>query len=131
MKYWIALVMALLLNAAANLMMKFGSVGMKASLQAHPHPDARTLAGMLAQNWILFVGLLFFASNVLLYTYALQVIKISIAYPIMVTGGFAIIALVAWAALRETLTPMQWGGIALILIGVFLVAREARNAAGA
>lgn len=131
MKYWIALVLALVLNAAANLMMKFGSVGLKASLEADPRRDMGTLAGMLAHNWVLVLGLFFFATNVLFYTYALQVVKISIAYPIMVTGGFAIIAVVAWLALRETLTPMQWGGIALIMLGVFLVAREARYAAGA
>ena len=131
MRYGIALLMALLLNAAANLMMKFGSVGLRASLAADPRRDMGTLAGMLAHNWILVLGLFCFATNVLLYTYALQVIKISIAYPIMVAGGFAIIAVVAWLALKETLTPMQWGGIALILIGVFLVAREARTAAGA
>lgn len=131
MKYWIALLMALVLNAAANLMMKFGSVGLKASLAADPRRDAGTLVGILAHNWILVLGLFCFATNVLLYTYALQVIKISVAYPIMVTGGFAIIAFVAWLALRETLTPMQWGGIALIMVGVFLVAREARSAAGA
>lgn len=126
MKYWIALVLALVLNAAANLMMKFGSVGLKASLEADPRRDAGALAGMLAHNWILVLGLFFFATNVLLYTYALQVVKISIAYPIMVTGGFAIIALVAWRYLGESLSTMQWGGIALILIGVYLVAREVK-----
>jgi multidrug transporter EmrE-like cation transporter len=126
MKYGIALVLALVLNAAANLMMKFGSVGLRDSLQADPRRDAGTLAGMLAHNWILVLGLFFFATNVLLYTYALQVIKISVAYPIMVSGGFAIIALVAWLGLKETLTPVQWGGIALILIGVYLVARDVK-----
>lgn len=126
MKYWIALALALVLNAAANLMMKFGSLGMKASLQAEPRRDLSTLAGLVAHNWILVLGLCFFATNVLLYTYALQVVKISVAYPIMVAGGFAIIAVVAWLALRETLTPVQWGGIALILMGVFLVAREVK-----
>jgi multidrug transporter EmrE-like cation transporter len=130
MKYWIALLLALLLNATANLMMKFGSVGLKASLSAVKGRDPATLVRILAQNWILVLGLCFFAANALLYAYALQAIKISIAYPIMVTVGFAIIAVVAWLALKETLTSMQWGGIMLILVGVYLVAREAR-AAGA
>jgi multidrug transporter EmrE-like cation transporter len=128
MRYGIALVLALVLNAAANLMMKFGSVGLKASLQADPRRDMGTLADMLAHNWILVLGLFFFATNVLLYTYALQVIKISVAYPIMVTGGFAIIAVVAWRYLGESLSTLQWGGIALILVGVYLVAREVKMA---
>ncbi|HOB73344.1 MAG TPA: SMR family transporter [Phycisphaerae bacterium] len=126
MKYWIALVLALTLNATANLMMKFGSVGMKASLQATPRRDLGTLAGILAQNWVLVLGLFFFAANVVLYTYALQVIKISVAYPIMVTVGFAIIAVIAWRYLGESLSPAQWAGIGLILVGVYLVARDVR-----
>jgi multidrug transporter EmrE-like cation transporter len=129
MKYWIALFLALVLNAMANLMMKFGSVGLKAALQANPRRDVAALAGILAQNWVLVLGLLFFASNVVLYTYALQTIKISVAYPIMVTVGFAIIAVVAWRCLGESLSPVQWGGIVLILIGVYLVAREVKIAA--
>lgn len=130
MKYWIALSLALVLNATANLMMKFGSVGVKADLEATPGRDVGTLAKVLAQNWVLVLGLFFFAANVVFYTYALQAIKISVAYPIMVTVGFAIIAVVAWMGLRETLLPVQWAGIVLILIGVYLVTRGEFGAAG-
>lgn len=130
MKYWIALVVALTLNATANLMMKSGSVGLKASLAATPRRDLETLARALAANWVLMLGLFFFAANVILYTYALQTIKISVAYPIMVTVGFAIIAVVAWRWLGESLSPAQWAGIILVLAGVYLVAREVKVTGG-
>lgn len=126
MKYWIALVLALTLNATANLMMKFG-VRRYDEARAHLEPGLVPLACSLLTNWVLVVGLMCFAVNVAFYTYSLSGLKISIAYPIMVSGGFAIIAVVAWKYLGETLSYGQWAGIALILVGVFLVARGMAN----
>jgi multidrug transporter EmrE-like cation transporter len=129
MRYSIALVLALVLNATANLLMKFGVRRLGdsgASLSQGP----AALAGAVLSNWVLIAGLVFFASNVVLYTYALAGIKISTAYPIMVSGGFAIIAVVAWKYLGENLTASQWLGIGMILVGVFLVARQMQPAAG-
>ena len=123
MKYGIALLLALTLNAVANLMMKFGvrrfgdsGVGMDQGLIA--------VGGTLLSNWVLMIGLFCFAINVAFYTYALLGIQISVAYPVMVSGGFAIIAVVAWKLLGETMSPAQWTGMAMILAGVVLVARE-------
>jgi multidrug transporter EmrE-like cation transporter len=123
MKYALALAMALTLNATANLMMKFGVIrfhksGLKLEQGLLP------VASGLLTNWVLIVGIGCFACNVLFYTYALSGIKISVAYPIMVSGGFAIIAVVAGKYLQETLTLGQWVGVFMILIGVYLVARN-------
>lgn len=119
MKFVVALVAALTLNAVANLMMKFGVNRLKADLAAGSGPIPALLT-----NWVLILGLIFFASNVVLYTFALSGIKISVAYPIMVSGGFVIISVVAWKYLHERLSHAQWAGVALILVGVWLVARE-------
>ena len=129
MKYGIALFLALTLNAIANLMMKFGVERFKVSgvtIQQGMIPFGTAIV----TNWVLMVGLGFFASNVVLYTFALKGFPISIAYPIMVSGGFAIISIVAWVYLGETLSYAQWAGMALILVGVWLVAREMRVATG-
>lgn len=123
MKYAIALGLALTLNATANLMMKFGVKRFGQSGLTLERGLAAVAHGLLT-NWVLVVGLFCFAINVAFYTYALSGIKISVAYPIMVSGGFAIIAVVAWGYLAETLSAGQWAGVAMILLGVFLVARE-------
>jgi len=129
MKYGIALALALILNATANLMMKFGVRRFNASgITLEQGPWAVTW-GFLT-NWVLVVGLICFASNVLFYTYALSGIKISIAYPIMVSGGFVIIAIAAWLYLSETLATGQWVGIIFILLGVYLIARQMQPQTG-
>ncbi|MEP0843739.1 MAG: EamA family transporter [Phycisphaerae bacterium] len=124
MKHWIALLAALSLNAAANLMMKFGINRHRSDLAGLVQPGWAAHGRALAGNWVLILGLFCFAANVVLYIFALKEIKISVAYPIMVSCGFAIIALVAWRFLHETLGPSQWLGVMLILVGVVLVARE-------
>jgi multidrug transporter EmrE-like cation transporter len=125
MKYAIALALALTLNATANLMMKFGVNRFKAT-GVTLSQGFMPVGSALATNWVLILGLVCFATNVIFYGYALSGIRISIAYPIMFSGGVAIIALVAWKYLGETLSPAAWLGIILILVGVYLVAREMR-----
>jgi multidrug transporter EmrE-like cation transporter len=124
MRYLVALAAALLLNAAANLMMKFG---MHQISQTGPWLKAGPLAAAAAivRTPILILGVACFAANLLCYMYALQKLPISIAYPIMVTAGFAIIVVVAGLYLHERLVVSQWLGVVLILVGVWLVASRA------
>ncbi len=127
MNYFAALIAALLLNATANLLMK---IGMKSV--AEQGGVLRDGVGGAIKTVLtsvpLLVGLTCFGLNAVFYMYALQSrsLKISIAYPIMVGGGFALIALVAhWhPSLLERLTALQLVGVALILVGIVLVASQ-------
>jgi multidrug transporter EmrE-like cation transporter len=132
-KYAIALVVALLLNASANLMIKFGMRAIDLELQG-----AGILSGgglglikLLLRHWVLLLGLGCFAANVVFYSFALQKLPISVAYPIMVTTGFGIIVIVAGSILNERLSAIQWVGVAAILSGVALVAKDAGRQMGA
>ena len=48
---------------------------------------------------------------------------LSVAYPIMTSLGFVIVVLVSWLFLKETITLIQFTGLALIIAGVWMVAR--------
>jgi small multidrug resistance pump len=123
MKHVIALVLALALNAAANLMMKAGASQVERTggfFAGGPWKAVQTLLS----TPVLVIGLICFALNAAFYMYALssRTLSISIAYPLMVGGGYAIIATTAYLLLGERLSAGQWVGVALILGGVFLVA---------
>jgi len=120
----IALACALVLNASANLLIKFG---MDKIEKAGGLLAEGAMAGVLraVTSPHLIAGGFCFAANLAFYAYALQKMKISVAYPIMVTAGFAIIVVVAGWQLGERLTVIQWAGVALILVGVSLVASHA------
>ncbi len=123
MKHVVALVLALLLNASANLMMKAGmtKVDQAGGLLKSGLPGA---VKAVLTSPILLAGLICFSLNAVFYMFALQskVLKISLAYPVMVGGGYALIVTVAYFLLRERMTVGQWVGVALILVGVILVA---------
>jgi len=107
MRYWFALLIALCLNAAANLLMKLGAQAADSAGGLFQGGIPAILRNVLT-NAHLMAGLLCFGLNVFLYMYALQskALKISLAYPIMVGGGFALIAVVArfHPSLMERLT---------------------------
>ena len=125
MSYGIALIAALILNAAANLLMKIGMQTV-ASSGGVLKDGAVGAVKIVVTSVPLVIGLTCFALNAALYMYALQskALKISIAYPIMVGGGFALIAVTAYfhPALRERLAWDQWLGVALVLVGIGLIA---------
>jgi multidrug transporter EmrE-like cation transporter len=127
LKYAVALTLALLLNAAANLMIRFGMRAIDIELGGAGMLESGLLGllRLLLRHWVLLAGMACFALNVVFYAFALQKLPISVAYPIMVTCGFAIIVVVAGSALNERLSTLQWVGVGAILFGVLLVARDA------
>ena len=126
-KYVLALMVALVLNATANLMIRFGMRAIDLELGgASLFADGPWgLVRLLLRHWVVLAGITCFALNVVFYAFALQKLQISAAYPIMVTGGFVIIVVVAGLMLQERLSVAQWVGVAAILLGVVLVARDA------
>ncbi len=122
MQAWLALIVALVLNALANVLMKVG-----ANQGGSQSPDAHIgekIAGFL--NWPTLLAIACFAANILVYRRALESFKVSVAYPIMVSTGLLLVTLAAVAipALNERVGPVQIIGMVLIAAGVWLVARS-------
>ena len=121
MRIWLPLVIALVLNAAANVLMKIGSN--TASVLPVGTPVWQRLANFL--NLATLVGILLFAANVLFYRKALDNLDISVAYPVMVSVGLILVTLAAVCipVLSERVSTWQIFGMILIAAGVWLVAR--------
>lgn len=115
----IALVFALAANAAANIMIK---AGMRAKAVSAAEPGQ--LLRAVVMNPLVVGGVALFALNVISYAYVLTRIPLSIAYPVMTSGGFLIVALASVLLLRESLTAPQIVGFVLIIAGVALVASQ-------
>jgi len=113
------LIVALVCNALANILIKY-------TMSKSPDPGAATsLVSRLSAfvNPIYILAIFLFGMNLLAYSVALKTLRISVAYPIMVSGGYLIILLAGWFIFHERLTLTQYGGIALILTGIWLVVR--------
>ena len=122
MGVWIPLFTALLLNAAANVLMKVG-----ARTEVAVPEEASLLAKALAfMNAATIIGFVLFAINVLVYRRALDRLDVSLAYPIMVSGGMIIVALAAalLPVLNERVSMMRIAGMVVTAAGVWIVARS-------
>jgi small multidrug resistance pump len=114
-----ALVFALLANASANVLIRWGMKDLQLSL-ADPAQAAR---GILLNGRVM-AGIALFACNVLAYAFALSRIRLSVAYPVMTSVGLVIVMVLSFALLGERITTLQLVGTALILGGVILVASQ-------
>jgi len=112
---YVFLGIALALNATANVLLKLGA----ADVGSLAGPS---LIGRLVTNYYLLAGLALFALNVVFYVLALTRLNLSIAYPIMMAGGVAIIIAASILLLQETLTIRQLIGLSLLIVGIVLVA---------
>ena len=113
--------LGVLLNAAAQLLLKAGTnnIGHFEFSSANLVPIGWKVA---TQPYILG-GLMCYAISVVVWIMALSRVEVSIAYP-MLSIGYVVNAIAAWALLGETVTTMRMAGIAVIVVGVFMVARS-------
>lgn len=111
-----------LLNAIAQLLLKAGA-GALADIELRPG-NAVVIAGRLLANAPIIAGLGCYALSVVVWILALARVEVSVAYP-MLSLGYVVNALAAWWLFDESLGGTRVAGIAVILVGVWLVARSA------
>lgn len=109
-----------LLNAAAQLALKAsvkgsGAIALETSVLV---PTALQLA---SQPW-LWLGIGCYVVSVVVWLLALSRVDVSIAYP-MLSIGYVVNALAAWAWLGETMSLGRMAGIGIIIVGVYVLAR--------
>src|SRR5690348_17127610 len=110
-----------MLNAAAQLLLKAG-VRHLGVIQLSPATILQ--AGMkLAFEPHILGGLTCYVISVVVWILALSRVQVSIAYP-MLSLGYVVTAFIAWAFMGEAVNAMRMTGIAVIIVGVFLVARS-------
>lgn len=115
------ILIGVLLNAVAQLLLKAG---------------ARTLgglsfgfanAGLLLERAVfsgpILAGLACYVVSVAVWILALTRVDVSVAYP-MLSIGYVVNALAAWALFAEQLSAQRIAGIGVIVLGCWLVARS-------
>jgi len=104
------ILVGVLLNAAAQLLLKAGTNAMPLGLRLAIEPH-------------ILAGLACYVVSVVVWIVALSRVPVSVAYP-MLSIGYVVNAIAAWYLLGEAVTPMRLAGIGIIVLGVFIVARS-------
>ncbi len=113
----ITLVFAILLNAAANILMK---VGMRRVGNVRGFLPVMKKAVFQPA---IFFGVLAFVLALGAYSFVLTKLNLNVAYPIMVSMGLIVVVLASAFVLFEPVSIIQIVGFVLIIAGVWLVAK--------
>lgn len=116
------ILVGVLLNAAAQLLLKAGvrQIGEFSFTPSNVLP----IGWQLATNLPIIGGLGCYVISVVVWILALSRVEVSVAYPLL-SIGYVVNAALAWWLFGEAVGPMRLLGIAVIIVGVVLVARSA------
>lgn len=110
-----------LLNAVAQLALK-ASVTDMGPISITMETAMPVLSRLATEPW-LWLGLFCYGFSVVVWILALSRVDVSIAYP-MLSIGYIVNALAAWALLGESLNTHRIVGIGVIIIGVVILTRS-------
>jgi drug/metabolite transporter (DMT)-like permease len=114
--------LTVLLTAAGQILLKIGA--------SHSSGDHSLLASTglseLADGWT-WLGILAFVSSFGSWLYALRFLPLGVAFS-LTNGVHIFVPLGAWLFLHEVLTPLRIAGIAVIVLGVLLLAQSVAHA---
>ena len=113
MTAWVFLLLAAVNSTIGNLLLK----------QAAMLSEKENIFSLLFQPYFIG-GLVFYGINVILFAKSLEVLKVSVAYPVLAAGGFTLLVLSSSLFFGEQLNGRQYAGVLVVLVGVFLLASE-------
>ncbi len=109
-----ALAVSILLSAVAQLLLKRG---------AGDEADTTFNFAALLSGWV-WLGIIAMIASLVTWLSALRTVPLSVAFNL--TGAtHVLVPLGCWGWLGESISPLRWAGIALVLAGVVLSARPA------
>ena len=116
---WTGIVIAVLTGAFAQTMMKLGTRQLGAFGEM---PFFVYLFKLLTTPLILF-AIASYGFGVIFYMFMLSRLDLSFLYPVMTALGLVVATMVSTALLGEWVSVVRLGGIALMVLGVFVISR--------
>ncbi len=117
---WTGIFVAVLTGAIAQTMMKFGTdrVG-----EFGETPVLEYLFRLLTNPFVL-LAILSYGFGVIFYMLMLSRLDLSYLYPMMVALGLVLATLVSSLVFGEHISLLRIGGIAVVILGVFLLSQS-------
>ncbi|MEK7122845.1 MAG: hypothetical protein AAB855_03230 [Patescibacteria group bacterium] len=113
----VLVVIAVASGAIGNLLIKLSAKDMSTTL------SIETL-GKMATNPTLLLGILFLAGSFPVYSLVLQRLPLSFGFPLVQNMAFVTLLVLSYFFLKEQLTFINFLGILLLIVGLFLAATK-------
>jgi drug/metabolite transporter (DMT)-like permease len=111
---------SVLLSAVAQIFLKMGMTRLRARTASEERGAFSLLLGALREVFV-WLWAFSFVLALLLWIVGLQKVDLSYAYP-LVSGGYVLVTVLAALFLREKVEAKRWFAIAVICLGVWLIA---------
>ncbi len=115
------------------LSVSFGVAGQTALKLGVSQPGAAeaatglfSIVGLIFKSPLVMLGLLFYALGALAWIAVLSRLDLSVAYPFLALN-FVLVTISSRFLLGETVPPLRWLGILVIIAGILLVAKSATS----
>jgi drug/metabolite transporter (DMT)-like permease len=110
-RYLLVLLLSVALNSGGQLLFKAARFA---------QPDA-SITGLFAEAYI-WIGLALYGLSSISWLWVLARAQLSFAYPVLALS-FPIVAALSGVLFGETVVPVQWAGVGLVIVGVSLLSR--------
>jgi len=118
---WFQFVLNIIGVVIYELLLKAG-----ASATAHS-PKSWSLIGITAiESPLTWLAIAVIVVDLVIWLYILRYIPLSIAFPLSRTVD-VLVPVSCWLILKEAISPLRWCGIALVIIGLVVVAKPAAH----
>jgi small multidrug resistance pump len=109
------------LNVCGHVFLKVG-MNQVGQVGSRPFLD---FAFSSIRNLFVLAGLAGYVSSVAGYIVVLSRTQLSVAYPILMSSGYAFVVLISFLWLKEPFSALKWAGLFLIFAGVVLISVKA------
>jgi multidrug transporter EmrE-like cation transporter len=117
---WVGILFSVLAGALAQTLMKAGT---RAVGPFGETPFFQYVLKLLTTPLIIG-AIIAYGVGVIVYMFMLSRVDLSVLYPIMTALGLIIATLISAALFQEQVSVLRLAGIAVVIFGVFLVARS-------
>ena len=121
-RYIPLILLGVLLNAAAQLVLKKGMVDI--GRFSFSMDNLIPIGMRVVMSPFVMLGVVFYVVSLAVWLMVLSRVDVSYAYP-MLSIGYIVAALAGKYLFQEPLGLVRWAGIAVICLGVFLITRSA------
>jgi len=114
---WLQLAISQLCTLAAQLCLKHGAMS---ATKDYPEWSWTGLTSLGSP--FVWLGIVFMILSFVTWLYVLRQLALSIAFPIS-QAVHVMVPICSWLVLDERISAIRWFGIALVVLGLFLVAK--------
>jgi drug/metabolite transporter (DMT)-like permease len=116
---WFQFVLNIISVVIYELLLKAG-----ASASADPSKSWSWFGVNALASPLIWLAIVVIVIDLIIWLYILRYIPLSIAFPLS-RAVDVLVPISCWLILKEAISPLRWGGIALVIIGLVVVAKPA------